>query len=64
MEGVLDLTPGPNVQNSGFVAIVMKERFGPFNLEDYNAIMINAKTDGRIYVTNLKVNQLWKICGK
>jgi hypothetical protein len=57
LEGVLDLTPAEHVQNSGFVAIVMKERFGPFNLEDYNAILIKAKTDGRIYVTNVKVKQ-------
>lgn len=54
-KGNLDLTPGrPNVQNSGFAALVSSGRLGPWNLEDYNAIMVRAKTDGRIYVTNVR----------
>ena len=40
-QGNLDLTPGrPNVQNSGFAALVSSQRLGPWNLEEFNAIMI------------------------
>jgi NADH dehydrogenase [ubiquinone] 1 alpha subcomplex assembly factor 1 len=54
-EGVLDLTPPPKITNSGFAAIVSREAVtGPWNLEDYDALMVKAKTDGRIYVANMR----------
>ncbi len=54
LEGTLDLTPPPGMNNSGFAAIVTREEDGPFDLEDFDALMIEAKTDGRIFVANMK----------
>lgn len=65
-EGVLDLTPAAGVTNSGFAAIVSKESRGGWELEDFNALLVRAKTDGRVYVTNLKApsvieDDLWQL---
>ncbi len=53
-EGELDLTPAPGVDNSGFAAIVTRDSVGQWELDGYDALMLDAKTDGRLYVTNIK----------
>jgi len=55
-EGALDLTPGrDDVQNSGFAAIMTDTaQTDPMDLQDFDALLIKARTDGRIYVTNLR----------
>lgn len=65
-EGTLDLTPAANVSNSGFAAVVLREgSLGPWDLEDYDALAVRARSDGRIYVTNLRApsvieDDLWQ----
>lgn len=57
-EGVLDLTPPPGVDNSGFAALVSSKKLGPWNLEEFDGLKIRARTDGRMYVTNLKASSV------
>ena len=59
-EGNLDLTVPERqegmmqVDHSGYAAIVSKSFH--WDLEEYDALMMEAKTDGRIYVSNIKAS--------
>lgn len=58
-EGVLDLTPPAGANNSGFAALVSSsKRAGPWDLEEFNGVKLNVRTDGRMYVTNLKASSV------
>jgi hypothetical protein len=53
--GHLDLTPAAGVSNSGFAAIVSRDTAGPWNLEDFDALLVRGKMfDKRIFVANIK----------
>lgn len=54
-EGSLDLSAPEGVDNSGFAAMVLRDQGGGgWDLEDYHALVLRARTDGRMYVTNLR----------
>jgi hypothetical protein len=56
--GVLDLRPPPGADNSGYAAIEMRMTTHPVDLEGYDALLIEAKTDGRIYVASVRPNSV------
>jgi hypothetical protein len=57
-EGVLDLTPPPGANHLGFAALVSLGTLGPWNLEDFDGVSLNVRTDDRMYVTNIKASSV------
>ncbi len=58
LEGTLDLRPPPGADNSGYAAIEMSMGSQPVDLEAYDALLVEAKTDGRIYVASIRPNSV------
>lgn len=49
------MTPAPGVSNSGFAAIVSRDSAGPWELEEFDALLVRARIfHGRIFVANIK----------
>eukprot|EP01113_Clastostelium_recurvatum_P046823 TRINITY_DN8262_c0_g1_i2.p1 TRINITY_DN8262_c0_g1~~TRINITY_DN8262_c0_g1_i2.p1 ORF type:complete len:225 (-),score=37.51 TRINITY_DN8262_c0_g1_i2:133-771(-) len=53
-EGELSLDPGYSMKKSGFVSINAPHFDPPIDLEDYDALRLKVKGDGRIWVANIK----------